>query len=66
MTTAVEHKKYKDLLDVLAQFLKLEAEPMTIEDFIDCCAVSAGNLDSFLDGYAGIDWRAAKARAQGN
>lgn len=50
MTTAVEYKKYKDLLDALAEFLR----------------ANGGNpdgLDSFLKGYAGQDWQAAKGRA---
>jgi hypothetical protein len=49
MTTAVEFKRYNDLLDALAEFIKVNGDP--------------AGLDAFLTGYAGKDWKRAKAAA---
>ncbi len=49
MTTAVEYKKYKDLLSALAQFVKNN--------------VNVDGIDSFLRGYAGNEWTAEKEKA---
>lgn len=51
MTTANEYKKYKDLLDALAE----------------CLEVNEGDgraIDHFLTGYAGGEWQAAKEKAR--
>ena len=48
--TTIENKKYNDLLDVLAEFIKVEGDP--------------AGLDPFLSGYAGKDWARAKAAAR--
>jgi hypothetical protein len=49
MTTAVEYKKYNDLLDALAEFIKVNGDP--------------AGLDAFLNGYAGHDWQRARGAA---
>lgn len=51
MTTANEYKRYKDLLDALA----------------NCLEVNGGDgkaIDPFLTGYAGAEWEAAKEKAR--